>query len=485
MGGKVTAKPVKLTSVQDDVKLVLEHAKKHKLLNSNPIDGKWTCYTPEVAKQKFSQGLDWCGVGVNLFFCNLTNWAVMNQDISKAEAAHYGKQNFGSQPVELTKPIGIAVIGGKNPGPKGEWRRISLDKQTFGFLCEWAALLREEPWGDEQQARCELFEKAALHCPVDFHFFSGSQPDIEQMIFKKSFSIMEEFRKEEEEHAPGGWAVCRLFHAAHMLHKKSLGDLASAGRNSSDDVVDFFKGFSFAKSSEYQKLDKKLAKEALLVYTRFMEAGVEEVLAQARVMLGPKTLLDSQSKLIAISQRVTASTSDSSEIKPRLRFVVEFLFVKLIQGRGCSSLRELNKVEIPMIIKAYTLLTYLQSTYQYERDDVKALSHYVSTPLKWYETFMTPGHGRGTAARVLEPWPNQGLAATWAAYGQPGRFAVRRAATDPGSVSCSHRASRRGGRSVATKDQAQHDDGATLIQEHNDLFLGSLRRYEGSGLPRN
>ena len=70
---------------------------------------------------------------------------------------------------------------------------------------------------------------------------------------------------------------------------------------------------------------------------------------------------------------------------------------------------------MPMILKAYTLLMHMQMAFKYERDDLEALSQYVSTLLKWYETFVATGHGQGTAARVLEPLPNQGLAATWAA----------------------------------------------------------------------
>ena len=179
--------------------------------------------------------------------------------------------------------------------------------------------------------------------------------------------------------------------------------------------MEFFEGFDFAKTSEYKKLDKKLAKEALLVYSRFTSANVEEVLARARIAMGPKVLLDSQSKLIVISQKVSASTGDSDDMSRRLRFVVEFLFVKLMQGRCSSSVRELAKVELPMMLKAYTLLNHMWKSFKYERDDLQSLMQYVSTPLKWYETFVGTGHGQGTAARVLEPWPNQGLAAIWAA----------------------------------------------------------------------
>ena len=247
---KQVPKTSKVTSVQDDVKLVLEHAKKQKLMLAQPVEGKWTIYTVEGAKQHFGQGQDWLGVSANLLWCDLTKWVVQGQNMTKAEASHYGRENYGgSQPIELKEPIGIAVIGDKTPGPKGEWRRISLDKQTFGFICEWASLLRVEPWTDKEQARCEQFQKAAQHCPMNFHFFPGSQPDIEQMIFKQSFRIMEQYRKGEEEHAPGGWAVCRLFHVAHSLHRKSLGSIDPT-RQEGDDVVDFFKGFEVAKSSE-------------------------------------------------------------------------------------------------------------------------------------------------------------------------------------------------------------------------------------------
>ena len=137
-------------------------------------------------------------------------------------------------------------------------------------------------------------------------------------------------------------------------------------------------------------------------------------MAQARIALGPKALLDSQSKLICISQKVAASTAES-DLNNRLKFAIEFLYVKLIQGRCLSSVRDLQRIEMPMIIKAYTLLNHLQNAFQYEQSDLKALLQYVSTPLKWYEAFVATGDGQGTAARVLEPLPNQGLAATWAA----------------------------------------------------------------------
>ena len=63
-------------------------------------------------------------------------------------------------------------------------------------------------------------------------------------------------------------------------------------KQNSEDVVEFFAGFEFAETSEYRKLDKKLAKDALLVYERITSSDLEEVLAMARVALGPKNILE-------------------------------------------------------------------------------------------------------------------------------------------------------------------------------------------------
>ena len=252
-----------MSSVFDDVKLVAEYAQKESILHANPIEGDRTLYDADSAKQKFSNKSDWLGVAGNLLWCNLLAWAISEQSVSKTEAADYGKTHFrGSQPPKMTLPVGIAVIGGTSPGQKGTWRRISLDLQTYGFLCEWAAVLRQEPRGQAELDRLKQFEDAARHCPMDFYYFEAG-PEVEKQIFKKSFSIMEDLRKKEEQHAPGGWAVCRLFHRAHVMQRAARSQDNKQG--SEVDVVEFFEGFDFAQTSEYRNLDKKLAKGALLL----------------------------------------------------------------------------------------------------------------------------------------------------------------------------------------------------------------------------
>ena len=45
---------------------------------------------------------------------------------------------------------------------------------------------------------------------MNFYHFGVSE-NLEKDMFKKSFEIMESYRKKEEVHAPGGWQVCCLF----------------------------------------------------------------------------------------------------------------------------------------------------------------------------------------------------------------------------------------------------------------------------------
>ena len=123
--GAKAKKAIKVTSVLDDVKLVLEYAKTERILHANPIEGDRTLYDADSANQKFSNKKDWLGVAANLLWCNLQAWAISEQSVSKTEAADYGQMHFrGSQP-KLTLPVGIAVVGGTSPGQKGTWRRFA------------------------------------------------------------------------------------------------------------------------------------------------------------------------------------------------------------------------------------------------------------------------------------------------------------------------------------------------------------------------
>ena len=126
---------------------------------------------------------------------------------------------------------------------------MSLDLQTFGFISAWASLIRAKPHSDVTLKSLAAFRETALRCPMDFHFF-GAKPDIEKQIFLKAFSIMEDFRKNEEMHAPGGWQVCCLFHQAKELQR-----VHSKGGAVPDPVADlcyFFCGLRVCQDQRVQ-----------------------------------------------------------------------------------------------------------------------------------------------------------------------------------------------------------------------------------------
>ncbi len=295
-------------SVLEDVKIVLEWAKEEKLMGHTPATGGIReAFVATNAEMKFKEKMDYKGVAANLFYCNLDKWAVKGQVIPRHAAKTYGDKYvmpaaLSQHTYQLLKdPIGVAVIGTASPGALGTWRRISLDLQTFGFIVSFADILRKKPFDKETKALIEQFKKAALHCPMDFYFFEATG-DVESEIFKKSFEIMEEYRKKEEVHAPGGWQVCCLFHAAKELQTgqsvgagrsqkpaPSPGKKAGGGAQADDaqSVCAFFDNFEFAETSDYKKLDKKLSKDCLLVHDRMIAAQVGRLLAGSWARLGP------------------------------------------------------------------------------------------------------------------------------------------------------------------------------------------------------
>ena len=162
-----------------------------------------------------------------------------------------------------------------------------------------------------------------------YHF--GVSENLEKDMFKKSFEIMESYRKKEEVHAPGGWQVCCLFHAARELQTKEFisgsppGDAKKGGKEDGGvAVVEFFHDFEFAETSEYKKLDKKMDKDCLLVYERVKKAGLATLMSSTWVRLGHKNALDTMTGLVKISQRMASATTSNSqpELLQKMRFVI-------------------------------------------------------------------------------------------------------------------------------------------------------------------
>ena len=86
-------------------------------------------------------------------------------------------------------------------GELGTWLKISADPQTYGFLHALAEVIRITPITQASRKVMGLLEELALHCPIDVYPFELT-PDLEKRILLKSFQLMEDYRKREEEQAP-------------------------------------------------------------------------------------------------------------------------------------------------------------------------------------------------------------------------------------------------------------------------------------------
>ena len=409
----------------EDVKVLLDFAREEKLMNASPGEGEREVYVAAKAEKKFTQKSDYKGVAGNLLHCNLDKWAVKNQSIPRYSAKAYGDRHL--MPAALSQvgskmlkyPIGVAVVGATSPGPIGAWRRISLDLQTFGFVVLFADLLRKKPYDNETKKLIQEFKNALLHCPMDFYYFDPAA-DLEEAIFKKSFEIMEQFRKAEEVHAPGGWQVCCLFNAAKELQlKQSVApqpaaasaasapspqakkSTAASQADEANSVCKFFDGFQFADTSEYKKLDKKLSKDCLLVHDRMVAAQVVRLLTGSWAVLGQKNSLDGLHKLIQISQRVSAAAPvDTAET---MRFVVKYTFYRMRAGTmdthvGIRVLRPW--LTVPLTV--WKLIKYVTNEFVYTKAIEKRHIQKFHDPETWYaQASEPPGDHRKKSVLTL------------------------------------------------------------------------------------
>jgi hypothetical protein len=178
------------------------------------------------------------GTANNLFRLDMTRPAVANQKFSIAEISKYGDDHWSvpkaleaGRNLEWRHPIAVACTSktdpGANPSQDGLFRKISMDIQVFSFLLCWNRWLSASTSGHagETAAKAqEMFQRAALHVPMDYYFFE-SNADYEENVFIKSVQLMEDFRKDEEEFAPGGWQMCCLFAQARLMQCTALSSL--------------------------------------------------------------------------------------------------------------------------------------------------------------------------------------------------------------------------------------------------------------------
>jgi hypothetical protein len=113
---------------------------------------------------------------------------------------------------------------------------------------------------------------------------------------------MEDFRKDEEEFAPGGWQMCCLFAQARLMQNSKVGDDSAQG------VEKLLTRVNFAANSEYKVTGQsRTVEDGLRVYDRVMAAKAADILLESRVTLGVKSPLDSFSKLVIVSQKAPPS----------------------------------------------------------------------------------------------------------------------------------------------------------------------------------
>ena len=267
-----------MASALDVVKMCVDWAAAKNIVKADPLVGNWVCFDAEDMKKQFEGGYLYKGVGANLFFFDLKEWAIDGQTIPICEAKKYAEKHFATKAAEEyysfldTKPGSPAAIepSSKEPkfewqcsiaaaavgstlqaatlGPPGKWRKISSDVQVYGFLFALATLIRRTPWSNAQKKVLDMLAATAMHCPIDVYPFVLG-PQLSQQRFLKSFQIMENLSITHEDLGSSAWKVCCfLSQARKMMDQK---------KDVNDALVEFFGGIEFAASSEYNMTSLK------------------------------------------------------------------------------------------------------------------------------------------------------------------------------------------------------------------------------------
>ena len=274
-----------MATAMDVVAICIDWAVAKKIFKADPVEGAWACFSADELQKKFAAGHPYMGVGANLFFLNLKEWAMADQEVSWVEAKAYAQKHFPCDPIveyysfldaksaaappactalEPTigwqVPVAVAAMGASlhtaTPGPPGQWRKISADSQIYGFLFALATLLRKTPWTKAVAKAIEVFAQAALHLPIDVFPFVLS-PQLPKQLFLKSFQIMENVHIAQEDHGSTGWKICCMFNQARQM--------MDGTKDVNDALADFFdEDVQFAASSEYkmENLKNKWARSA-------------------------------------------------------------------------------------------------------------------------------------------------------------------------------------------------------------------------------
>ena len=390
----------------EKVKDALSWSEARKIAKADPLPGSRSLFSVEECTSKLAQGIPYLGVAGNLFWLDLRVWAVANQTIALVEAQAYAKRKFdvlgalkyyayldvpaGSTSVappsgspfvfEFEVPVALAATGVSlaeaTLGPQGKWRKISGDIQTYAFIEAVSSVMHMIPGTHATKKVLDLLADAARHCPFDVYPFVFS-PELEKQLFLKSFQIMENYRKAEEDHAPSAWKICTLFDEARRMSAASSQDVNQA-------LCEFFQSIDFAKGSEYrmENLKNKLAKDCLIFHDRVIVSGLVDLMPRINVELAPKSALDQLSKMVKISQTI-AGAFDECDLKDGFKSVIQLLFVRMKNGICAEdiSVRSLQRDELPKVIGVVKLARHVLSKYLFVGKAEEALLESVQSPL--------------------------------------------------------------------------------------------------------
>jgi hypothetical protein len=191
--------------------------------------------------------------------------------------------------------------------------------------------------------------------PINFVFFESSA-DLEQNIYVHAMQIMEDFRSNEEAHAAGAWQLCQMWAEARRLQTGVTANAEEAVAG----AVTLLARINYSRHSDYvdkatRSINKRLFSDGLVLFERAMSANVGDLLAQANVLFGTNTPLSSMSKLVKLSQMVTAASQSRKNDPCRLlRMTVQVMFMRLrlnLTSPG-EALSALSRTEFPRCMLA-------------------------------------------------------------------------------------------------------------------------------------
>jgi hypothetical protein len=83
-----------MATAMDVVAICIDWAVAKKIHKADPVEGAWACFSADELQKKFAAGHPYMGVGANLFFLNLKEWAMADQEVSWVEAKAYAQKHF-------------------------------------------------------------------------------------------------------------------------------------------------------------------------------------------------------------------------------------------------------------------------------------------------------------------------------------------------------------------------------------------------------